>query len=188
MGRPLTRAEQAAQQYLEHARAEYAALNEPWQGYEVDVLTIAGVVSGLGVQVVENLTAGGREFAAFLRADTQLIVVEANHHEHRRRFSVAHEIGHYVMHFDLKAGASGRFHCAPSDMDVAYLPPGSRTSTQQHLFQEWEANLFAAELLMPEKPFLAMFKATRGNKRRLVEQFNVSLRSVEIRLERLAKR
>ena len=55
----------------------------------------------------------------------------------RRRFTIAHEIGHWVLHAQA-AGSSARF-CRITDVPEQPRDPRER-----------EANRFAAELLMPE--------------------------------------
>jgi hypothetical protein len=60
----------------------------------------------------------------------------------RRRFSIAHELGHY--HIPSHRDVSGS--CSESDM---------RASEGGTALQEWEANDFASELLMPERLFAA---------------------------------
>lgn len=63
--------------------------------------------------------------------------------EERKRFTIAHEIGHYLLHNKL-------------ELDVHNETSNSLNwfnSTEQQAkkgIQEWEANDFAAELLMPE--------------------------------------
>jgi IrrE N-terminal-like domain len=54
----------------------------------------------------------------------------------RRRFTVAHEIGHHLLHSDGAAVL-----CRPADVQTAQASERAR---------EREANRFAAELLMPE--------------------------------------
>jgi IrrE N-terminal-like domain len=85
----------------------------------------------------------------------------------RRRFSVAHELGHYVLHFLplMDAGAFEQFEIvealAPfsSEEDADDLPTGQIYLPQRSALisslppyerMEREANQFAAELLMPE--------------------------------------
>ena len=58
----------------------------------------------------------------------------------RRRFTIAHEIGHWELHADE---VSGSFICRRSDVSEATRPK----SAEQ--IREREANGFAAELLMP---------------------------------------
>ncbi len=184
MPRKITRAEQEAQRVLQQAKVEFEALEEPWQGYQVDVEMVAALLFDLGVQYVPDLRVGEREYAAFLDAERRLVAIEANHHEHRRRFSLAHEIGHFVLHYLPRVTLQSHFRCSPEDMEVDG-PPAATADRAQHLRQEWEANLFAGELLMPEKPLLAMYRVTGGKISRLARHFNVSPQAMEIRLKRL---
>lgn len=72
------------------------------------------------------------------------IMVPKNQHPGRRRFSIAHELGHYHIptHKDVA------YHGACNDGDLLT----NEADTEQ---REWEANDFAAELLMPWKLFSA---------------------------------
>lgn len=180
MSRRLTHAEESARQTLETARAEFAELDERWDGYRVDVELIATLLYGLGVQRVAGLRAGERAYAAFLHADARLIAVESTHHEHRQRFSIAHEVGHFVLHVQPRNVGGGLYACSETDMEVS-----AARDRGDHLRREWEANLFAGELLMPEEPLLAMFRATRGRLSALARHFCVSPKALEIRLSRL---
>ena len=65
----------------------------------------------------------------------------------RRRFSIAHELGHY--HIPSHASVNG--YCSDADMRA-------RSTDSRH--REWEANDFAAELLMPQ----ALFSADVGER------------------------
>jgi hypothetical protein len=62
----------------------------------------------------------------------------------RRRFSIAHELGHY--HIPRHRGEGTRLICADADLRA-------RSHNARQL--EWEANDFAAELLMPFRLFSA---------------------------------
>lgn len=62
--------------------------------------------------------------------------------EGRRRFSIAHELGHYHIPRHKEAGL--RLSCADADL---------RAADQSARRLEWEANDFAAELLMPFRLF-----------------------------------
>ncbi|MFZ5814908.1 MAG: ImmA/IrrE family metallo-endopeptidase [Bacillota bacterium] len=195
-------AERAAQQVLERARREFESLGEPWDGYRVDVELLAALLFELGVQPVYDLRVGTREYAAFLDGNGRLIAVEGRHHPHRQRFSVAHEVGHFVLHFKPHMGL---FTCSSQDMQVSPeavralrgpaaaggggpggpRPPQGRDPRLLHLQREVEANLFASELLMPEQPLRAMHKVTGGKLFALARHFDVSPQAMEIRLERL---
>jgi hypothetical protein len=68
------------------------------------------------------------------------IVVNKNHPEVRKRFTVAHELGHLVLHGFSSPHADTRFRILLRD---------ASSSTSQDI-EEIQANRFAAELLMPE--------------------------------------
>jgi Zn-dependent peptidase ImmA (M78 family) len=69
------------------------------------------------------------------------IVVNAADAPVRQRFTIAHELGHLLMHKFSKPHADGRLQVRFRD---------SR-STEGSVREEIEANQFAAELLMPER-------------------------------------
>ncbi|WP_375459491.1 ImmA/IrrE family metallo-endopeptidase, partial [uncultured Enterovirga sp.] len=71
------------------------------------------------------------------------ILLKTRSHPQRRRFTLAHELGHYLSPHHVPTAETG-FWCDQSDML-------SRTSSDQgqHRRQENEANTFAAELLAP---------------------------------------
>ena len=92
----------------------------------------------LGIQVDEADL--GEECSGMLVRDEDYAVigVNANHHEHRKRFTIAHEIAHYMLH------GGEAYIDKPPHIDFRAADSGS--GTQQ---EETEANQFAAALLMP---------------------------------------
>ena len=84
--------------------------------------------------------------SGMLVPDTQAIWIdrtEAVRSRGRRRFTVAHECGHWVLHI---AGAEQPVPCRPED--VSEQPDVEKVRQLRRL--EAEANAFARELLMPE--------------------------------------
>ena len=71
------------------------------------------------------------------------IAVDGKMGEERKRYTIGHEIGHYVnpMH---RASSPEGFKCTRKDMLIERFAPGDK-----HAKMELEANQFAAELLMP---------------------------------------
>jgi len=65
--------------------------------------------------------------------------VNSRHHLHRRRFSLAHELGHYFLHKDGKFEEPITIDSPPSEEDEL----GSKDPAES------EADLFAGELLVP---------------------------------------
>jgi Zn-dependent peptidase ImmA (M78 family) len=104
----------------------------------VDVTSIA---TALGVEVQE--TPAEDDLSGFLYRDRQrksaIIGVNADHHPNRRNFTAAHELGHYLLH---------DFDDVHVDRDFKVWLRND-ASSQGTDVEEKEANLFAAELLMP---------------------------------------
>ena len=131
----------------------------------------------------------------------------------RRRFSVAHELGHYFLHFLPLLEQASAFQSedvfdfneelpAPSDIekdpnvghiDASSLPEGVLAEVSSLDQWEAEANYFAAEILMPEatcRIFAQRYASRYGNKRqvlarRLTTEFLVSQAAMLRRLEEL---
>ena len=79
------------------------------------------------------------------------ILVNLRSNRQRRRFSVGHELYHFLNDFHTPTTEQG-FRCSGSDMTAANLEDPDR-----HLKQEAEANAFSIELLTPRnwmKPYL----------------------------------
>lgn len=102
---------------------------------------VADIAKALGVEVQE--TPAEDDLSGFLYRDRKrnsaIIGVNADHHPNRRNFTAAHELGHYLLHdFD-------EVH-VDRDFKVWLRNDASSKGTE---IEEKEANLFAAELLMP---------------------------------------
>jgi hypothetical protein len=96
---------------------------------------------------------------------------EAERSAGRRRFTTAHEVGHWVLHAQGSAAGDSVF-CRPNDLH--------RTD---HL--EGEANAFAASLLMPEPLLRPAADASGCNIAHLAQRFDVSAPAMKLRLLRL---
>ena len=93
---------------------------------------------------------------------------EAARSRGRRRFTIAHEIGHFVLHAARSQEAATSF-CRGSDLERSDSIEG-------------EANRFAAALLMPE-PLLEQEASSYGcNISLLAERFAVSVPAMKLRL------
>lgn len=90
----------------------------------------------------------------------------------RDRFTIAHELGHYVLHYIW-----------PRQQGNAVGPiEAQRYGTGR---VEWEANWFAAGFLMPREMFLQISAECGGNLSVLSQRFQVSLEAARIRREYL---
>jgi predicted transcriptional regulator len=90
----------------------------------------------------------------------------------RDRFTIAHELGHYVLHY-LYPNQNGR--------KVERLEAQRYGSGRV----EWEANWFAAGFLMPSSQFRDRFVQLQGSQTALAAEFGVSLESINIRAQSL---
>jgi len=110
---------------------------------QIDVELIAWRVGRLRIKEGDLGTARGRLFA---NEKQGVIRVASNlRPEGRRRFVIAHEIGHYCM--------QGPMAIADTERDFHTWTEGSK---------EAEANFFAGELLMPERLFKPRAVAPEG--------------------------
>lgn len=102
------------------------------------------IAKGEGLAVRKQRNADS-EISGFLyRSSTRSIVgVNLSHAPVRQRFTVAHELGHFLLH----AGSSDEVH-VDRGFDVKFRDDLSSQGTDP---EEREANLFAAELLMPRR-------------------------------------
>ena len=79
----------------------------------------------------------------YVKEDTSIIGVNVLHHPNRQRFTIAHECGHLILH---KGQIIQEMHI---DKTFPMLMRDSVSASGVNNM-EIEANLFAAELLMPE--------------------------------------
>lgn len=73
-----------------------------------------------------------------------IILVRRDAPKYRKRFTIGHELGHFLIGYHQPIG--GRFECTSADMRKT-----SSVASNRALKMEVEANRFAAELLMPRK-------------------------------------
>lgn len=111
---------------------------------------IESLARSLGFQVIPLYTVA-EEFSGLVSVRQQLIGTNGNHHHHRQRFSIAHELGHILLKH----------------------PPESHCTGKQIAFYNSEADECAAELLIPE-PLLSRSLSRTRNISILAGIFDVS--------------
>jgi Zn-dependent peptidase ImmA (M78 family) len=125
-----------------------------------------------------------------IQGDERHVMVNKSHHPNRQRFSIAHELGHLVLH-DTKGDRLfidthlRLYQRVGASTSKAYSESGSATTPQE----EREANQFAAALLMP-KPLLEDAALSRDlwdefDVSALAATFAVSEQAMAIRLQQL---
>ena len=141
-------------------------------------VSITHVAKHLGIEVEHADLGEGCSGVLVRRPDGTVIGVNRRDSQNRQRFTIAHEIGHFLLHEEqtyVDAGFS---------MNFRDLESGSGTKRE-----EIEANRFAAALLMPEALVKKEFSARQfdlagddGELKLLAGKFGVSAQAMAIRL------
>jgi len=173
LSKSLQKSREEAQRILQRANRK--------EGQATDVHAIAEM---LGLDVKE-LSIPDSSVSGFLRNedDAPEIVVNKDHSEERQRFTIAHEIGHFVLH------ASSPLYLD----DVHTAQPAffrDAESSRATKISEIEANQFAAELLMPNGEIAEQARSLSNAGAaledelvgRLAKQYKVSFTAMAIRL------
>lgn len=136
-------------------------------------IDLGGLAAALGLEVVYDyqlgdlsgmITKGGAGAAGFR------IHVNANHHRNRRRFTLAHEIGHYILHRDLIGDGvtdDAMYRSAPGVLGDRF---------------EQQANAFAADILMPAAQVRTAWERGVRSATALATLFGVSAEAAKYRL------
>jgi len=139
----------------------------------VDTIALA-----MGLDVRYAPTSDDVSGALIRDGKNAIIAVNSAHHENRQRFTIAHEIGHFILH------KRARRHF-DEDFRIDYRNTVSSSATQR---DEIDANRFAAALLMPErflrKDLLRMKVDLDPDSmiQALAVRYKVSSRAMELRL------
>lgn len=168
---------------LVESRAEKLLQDANQHSISIDVFSCANFLKAdIKAASLQNDVSG----FLVVNEDTTCIGYNNSHSEHRWRFTIAHEIGHLVMHKNTNKLFIEKVH-RPMD-NVLYR--NSNSSTGEYI-QEREANAFAAALLMPRAKVREMVNQigsvqdTEQLIAKLVEEFNVSEQAMRIRLTNL---
>jgi Zn-dependent peptidase ImmA (M78 family) len=105
------------------------------------------------------------------------ITVSTDKHENRRRFSVAHELGHLFLHMGYLVDED-RWSRVGTYVDSVYYRYGFK-------IEEYEANEFAGAFLMPRAEFVQVANRHKSGDtyqvRPIAEHFKVSVDAAKIR-------
>lgn len=174
------KAEARAQEMLERANA----MTRP--------VDLKPILDELKLELMLNPMADG--YSGYLAIDKRVLVVNKFHPPVRRRFTIAHEIGHYDL------------HRREQDADYVFLDRNDyfRDGQEEVYFRssqlgaadyrmEVEANAYAAALLMPEKLLEQYLEQNAGKidlskpegTKKIAQAFNVSRLAMGYRLSNL---
>jgi Zn-dependent peptidase ImmA (M78 family) len=169
-----------------HIRALVEALLDK-NDVEPGPVPVEKIAKSFGISV--NLDQVDDDLSGFLyrhhKSKNVIIGANKSHHPNRQRFTIAHELGHYLLH-------EGELVHLDSERGAFMLNLRDSLSSRGKDNDEREANLFAAELLMPAK-FLKQelegkdLDILEGNDflHKLAKKYKVSTEALTFRLANL---
>jgi Zn-dependent peptidase ImmA (M78 family) len=151
---------------------------------------LSKVAESLGVHLHFDILEDKISGVLIVKGTERNVLINAAHHSNRQRFSLAHELGHLVLHdadgdrlfidTDLRI-----YQRVGASTDEAYNQPGS--TTRPH--EEREANQFASALLMPselvKREARNLDLSDESDVAYLARSFGVSDQAMAIRLQQL---
>ncbi len=149
-------------------------------GYSVPIDVVA-IARSLGVSVRHLPLESSVSGMLVVQGKRASIAVNENDQVPRQRFSIAHEIGHYLLHSDD----------ADLFVDGASIYYRGKRSSEGTRFREIDANAFAGELLMPKHVLVKrldnqpLHVLDEDAITELATSFQVSMHAMTVRLDRL---
>lgn len=152
---------------------EQAEANGCFNGDQLDIEKIVNHVNRsnpteplrLEYVMMEPATSGSLTFSE----GVWVIRVNKSQNIRRQRFTIAHELGHYMMHRNK----------SESFTDEVFF------RTEKKDLIEYRANEFASQLLMPEEKVRRAISDGVRNLGELSERFNVSSAAMKVRVQEL---
>jgi Zn-dependent peptidase ImmA (M78 family) len=151
--------------------------------YPVPVIAIA---NELGISVFESVDFANGE-AGLIRKEedgSYAIYLNALDAPTRQRFTIAHEIGHFILHKDLLDKGEEFVDNIKQPFNGVLHRTTGKPHQQEERKREVEANEFAANLLMPGETFKSVWNQNEVIEP-VAEYFNVSSAAATIRAKDL---
>lgn len=161
-------------------KAARAALRK--SGIDSIPVDLHAVCKAFSLTCIERQLDSELSGMSFVREGIRYVVVNSEHHLNRKRFTIAHEIAHHVLHSDY---LEKNVH-----VDTAVLRR-DELSSEGVYSKEIEANSFAAELLMPQaevKKLTSIDLADEDEVSQAAAKFGVSATALTYRISNLANR
>ncbi|WP_210327227.1 ImmA/IrrE family metallo-endopeptidase [Methylocystis sp. H4A] len=133
---------------------------------------IEGLATALGLAINRELWPDNKSGKIECEANGGpcTITVNAMHPESRQRFTIAHEIAHFILHRDA--------------IGDGIVDDGMYRSGRSEKIER-QANQYAAEILMPWKIVIQKYRAGHQTPTALAREFKVSPAVAEIRMKEL---
>lgn len=137
------------------------------------------IAEGYGIEVRYEPAEDELSGALIRKPNEVVIGVNASHHPNRQRFTIAHEIAHFLLHEGVEVHVDQDFRINLRD----------QRSSEAVSREEIQANRFAAELLMPtefiERDTSRYQAIDEDAKERLANRYRVSKHAMGLRLANL---
>lgn len=141
-------------------------LNNIPQNLSVQI-PIVMIANNIGYKVLEfDPTESIENVSGSVVNASKTIYINGDEHPYRRRYTIAHEIGHAVLHSD-------RAHVIDYRQNMINFSGGSQI--------EDEAHQFAMELLMPAVKFKTLWRALDSKTDEIAARFGVPIDVAEYR-------
>jgi Zn-dependent peptidase ImmA (M78 family) len=157
-------------------------------GIRTPPVPVDKIARGLGAQLRFSPLDEELSGMIYISDGTPIIGINSLHHPNRQRFSIAHEIGHLVLHRPL---ITGKVHVDKEFRVQLSTLNRDATSALGTDEIEIQANRFAAELLMPSAWF-ALALSTKpfdidneGPLDEIAKKFRVSRQALDYRIRNL---
>lgn len=116
-------------------------------------INVEKLASTLGLRVQYDTFEDNVSGFLLAKEGTGTIFINKSHHPNRQRFTVAHEIGHFKLHFESNERLF--YDTKISLYNRAKSPNNATDATLPH--EEREANIFASHILMPDSLLKKVF-------------------------------
>ena len=141
-----------------------------YDGVQLNIEQLIALKEDIAIEYVPlDASISGR---LYRRDGRWIISVNREHHINRQRFTLAHELAHYVLHKSE----------SESFTDTVFFRGASVNNF------EYAANEFAAKLLMPEDTVREVVRGGTNNIKDLAEAFGVSVAAMLYRVKQLGFR
>ncbi len=139
-------------------------------------IKVEEIADSLRIKIIRHSFSDDVSGVFFKKSDQLYLGVNERHHSHRQRFTIAHEIGHYILH----SGEILHYDVNKHDLERVYFRADNISD-----LSEIEANHFAAELLMPEDLIYKCINHGIQKIKDLADKLDVSEDAVRYRLTNL---
>ena len=170
---PFERIETKAESLLKKADAFFTPTN------------LIQILEYLGLKLDERPLEDEYSGLLILGKKPAVVVINSRHSKARKRFTIAHEVGHYVLHKSVEKETYPVF----VDKVKVYFRNNNDEGEYYDHGKEMEANAFAAEILMPKRLLKEYIEendldiSKKSGIKTLATEFEVSQQAMEYRLK-----